>query len=237
MVELTGAQAVTNTITSTGTVIADTLIVQTGVGTANLGTTQVNTLNSNGDATVSLSNLGNLVLDSIGGAGQSLTATATGSITATNGFTINNLNLTGTAASGNAAITLAGAIASNSASLKSNGGGNILGDVSTNNLILNSTGNVGVNAATRFTTDAATIKVDAVNAFINDTNATGVAFNSGTVSGAFNVLATGVVTGGTITTSSAVITSAGIGTGTGANAFSDHQWRKPDFVGSSHRNR
>ncbi len=219
-VGLTGALSAANTINGTGTIVANTLDVQTGAGVATIGNTQIATLNSDGNGTVSLSNIGNLVLNGIGGAGQSLTATATGSITGTNAFAIDKLNLTATAASGNTAISLTGASASTSASLKSNGGGNIIGDVSTNALTLNSSGNVGVNATTRFTTDAATIKVDAVNAFLNDTNALGVQFSSGTVSGTFNVLATGIVTGGTLTTSNAVITAAGIGTGTGVNAFS-----------------
>ncbi len=217
-VTLTGAKGAVDTLNGTGNIQADTLTLQTGTGVATVGNTQVNTLNSNGDATVSLANNANLVLGSVSGAGQKLTITATGSITST-GFDVDTANLTGTASSGNAAINITNAIATTSASLKSLGGGDIVGGISTNALTLNSTGKVGTNGSTRFSTDAATIKVDAVNAFLNDTNAGGVAFNSGVVSGTFDVLATGVVTGGTITTSSALINAAGIGTGTGANAF------------------
>lgn len=215
---LTGASAgPLDTITGSGTIVADSLTLQTGTGTAQIGLTRVNTLNSNGDGIVSLSNTGAINLGSVSGAAQELTITSTSSITDIGGFNVRNINLTATAAPGSGAIVLNGSTATNSATLTTTSG-DVYGDISTPTLVINAVGKVGLDASTRFSTDAASITITAPNAFINSTNATGTTFSGTTVPGVFNLLATGIVQGA-LDTSTLVVSAGGIGTGSGANAL------------------
>ncbi len=82
------------------------------------------------------------------------------------------------------------------------------GSLDTNGtLTLDSAANVGVDGSTRFTTNAASMQIDATgSAFINNTSATGVSLTAGTVAGTLDLTAAqGVSTTGIITSGNVIV--------------------------------
>ncbi len=93
---LRGASGAANTIQlASGVAAANTLNVVAGSGTTTIGNSALGALNSTSSGSVTLSNeAGTLALGAISGATQSLSVTASGTISTTSDFTINNVSLT-----------------------------------------------------------------------------------------------------------------------------------------------
>lgn len=120
-VTILGALGAADTITQNvaTTIASNRLILTTGVGIANFTSTDINELNSTGNAAVTVNELNNITLAGVTGAAQDVIVNAGGTITVGGaGVNVDTLALTGNSAGGNA-ININAATVANAVDLES----------------------------------------------------------------------------------------------------------------------
>ncbi len=195
-INLLGASSVTDHLTvasvdNTG----NSLFLRTGLGITNLASTNIGTLISvgNGGGSVKLVNSGALLVDFALPTTWDLDVTASSLTFNSNAF--NSLKATTTS---NLGMTFLNAfstptIATN-ADLTLTGGGNVVGILNVGGtLSINTNGNIGASAASRFITNASALSLTATNAFINRTGTSPLNLNQANVGTELDLVSAGTI--------------------------------------------